>query len=143
MRATTLHLIPLLLLLGCGASPATPSGAADAAILTPPGNETVAIGDRVQVGSTGYTLEISALKGDSRCAVDVVCVWEGEFAVTGVLHAAEGMGMPDTPVTLSTHDSTIAAGLTFRITTVTPAPHAGVTIPVADYRMTLEVAPAS
>lgn len=141
MQTTSMRLMPALLLLGCSASPAASDGARDAAILQPPGDQTLAIGDRIQVGGTGYVLEISSLKSDSRCPVDVACVWAGEFAVTGVLHADDGLDLPDVPVTLTTNDSTVAGGLSFRITAVEPAAHAGTVIPVDSYRFDLRVDP--
>ncbi len=135
-------IIPLLLLVGCAPSPSDSTGTVRTALLPVPGSRTLAIGDVVQVGSSGYRLAIDSLQGDSRCPVDVQCVWEGEFTVHATLRADDGLETPDVRLSIGTHAATTAAGFAFQLTTVTPAPHAGVPIPVAEYRMTLTVEPA-
>ncbi len=142
MRTTTSSLL-LLLLLGCAPSPSDSTGPIRTALIPVPGTRTLAIGSVVQVGGTGYRLAIDSLQGDSRCPLDVQCVWEGEFTVHATLRASDGLEMPDVKLSIGTRAASTAAGLAFRFTAVTPAPHAGVPIPVAEYRMTLEVEPAS
>src|SRR5262245_35822050 len=59
----------------------------------------VRFGERATIVSEGLTLKFDQVLGDSRCPVDVVCVWAGEARI--VVHATHPPG-PAADVPLST-----------------------------------------
>lgn len=77
--------------------------------------------------------------GDSRCPVDVTCIWEGNAAV--VIGVRAGMG-PTVPLTLNTAVEPRAAdayGLRVTLLEVTPQPYVGQPIPLPGYAVRIRV----
>jgi hypothetical protein len=71
---------------------------------------------------------------DSRCPVDVVCIWQGNAAVEVDLALAAG---PSAPYTFDTSDadpSVTVGGFRVTLLALTPEPRADATIPPGDYR---------
>jgi hypothetical protein len=93
-----------------------------------------------KVGKSATVLGIGilplAVTEDSRCPVDVECVWAGKISVSVRIHNALGDSdvtmAPNTPVT--TQDGTIT------LIDVRPAPHSGVKLTPADYVFVFRVA---
>lgn len=99
----------------------------------------VAMGKDAKVQGTPITVAFRGVTNDSRCAVDVQCVWAGNAAVS--VSIAEGTG-PSRDVTLNTGldpKSIVVGGHTVRLVGLKPAPHSGKTIPPQDYVATFEV----
>src|SRR5262249_38426306 len=71
-------MIAACLLFGCGGGVSAPSS--DQAAL---GREfTLAVGQSAVVDATGLRIALQGVGADSRCPVDVHCVWEGDAAVS-------------------------------------------------------------
>jgi hypothetical protein len=77
--------------------------------------------------------------GDSRCPIDVVCIWQGNAAV----EIALGLGMGAShPVVLNTAEGTPSVELWgYRVTLLAllPAPRSGIRIPPEAYRAIFRV----
>src|SRR5688572_24318316 len=54
------------------------------------GTVSVAVGERVAVGTTGVTIDFRAVTEESRCPLNAVCLWEGNGQVA--LTLASGYG---------------------------------------------------
>ncbi len=96
-------------------------------------------GEEVQVEGTILRLGFVRVVGDSRCPVDVTCVWEGNAEVE--VGIALGMG-PSHPLRLNTTLDPKSAtwnGVTVALVKVEPAPRAGIPIPFENYRITLRL----
>lgn len=68
--------------------PPKPKGCASSADASPALANTfhVGVGGRATVAGEGLTLTFEKLLGDSRCPVNVVCVWEGEAKIRVLAH---------------------------------------------------------
>ncbi|HZD03403.1 MAG TPA: hypothetical protein VE173_00750 [Longimicrobiales bacterium] len=84
---------------GCGEGAATDVALeASASALTTPTEVTLPLGQEVMVEGTIVRLVFTRVLEDSRCPVDVVCVWQGNAAVE--VGIAAGMG-PTAPLHLN------------------------------------------
>lgn len=92
MRLTT-TLGRSLTLAGLLAAACTEDDAPLSANLRPPVNTpfTLGIGQSAVLGEPAVTITFTAVPQDSRCPVDVVCVWAGDAVVALTLH----VGPPD------------------------------------------------
>jgi hypothetical protein len=95
------------------------------------------------VGDTGLTLAFERVRSDSRCAVDVQCVWEGD-AVVAVTAAQPSRD----PAVLELHTTSSGGGgprearygeFLITLTGVSPQPRSRESIAPDDYRATLRV----
>ena len=124
------------------ASPACKDGlGSPSGVAVPLGREfTLAVGQSASVEGAGVRVVLRAVRDDSRCPVDVQCVWEGDATVALDVTGASG---PAAAYDLHTSGrfAREATHGPFRITLVRldPAPHAGSPPPAADYRATLVV----
>ncbi len=110
--------------------------------LVQPQEITLAYGEEKQLDENVLRLGFTEVLHDSRCAADVVCVWQGNAAVVVAIAAGKG---PAYSLTLNTALEPRAADwFSVRITLleVTPAPLAGQPIPLQDYAIRLRVEPA-
>src|SRR5262245_8270561 len=110
----------------------------------------VALGDEFQlapsqsavVGDTGLTLTFERVRSDSRCAVDVQCVWEGDAAL-----AFQAEQPSQNSAALELHTTTSGGGqreahygeFLITLTALSPQPHSRQSIPADDYRATVRV----
>lgn len=105
---------------------------------TPPTGATSAT-LRAAIGQTVSGLDVSltplAVISDSRCPVDVQCIWAG--TVTLKVRIQSGLGTSEMTFELGKAITTEAEEIT--LTEVSPAPYAGVAIPASAYRFTFEV----
>ncbi len=78
---------------------------------------------------------------DSRCPVDVTCVWEGNGKV--VIGIAAGMGPTHALILNTSLDprAVVWNGIRVTLLELTPAPHAGTDIPPEDYAVRLRLEP--
>jgi hypothetical protein len=95
---------------------------------------------KAQINKSATALGIGVLPlsilEDSRCPVDVECVWAGTVRVKVRIHSA--MGDSDVTMTLGKPITTEAETVTLR--EVLPAPHSGVKLTPAQYQFVFEIA---
>lgn len=95
-----------------------------------------------RVGDTGLLLKFERVTGDSRCAVDVQCIWEGDatVAVTATLAGHED-GHLDLHTTTSGGGKREAkfGDFTVALTRLAPQPRSSTHIEQGAYRATLRV----
>ncbi len=119
------RLAPPLFMLALGLS----ACAATAAKTPLADGSNVALGQRAYVD--GPIVEPVAVLEDSRCAVDVQCVWAGRVRVKMLWHRPTGEAEPF-EVTLG--EATPLADGAIRLESVRPAKHTDRTIKPGDYR---------
>ena len=95
------------------------------------------VGEPVAAGG-GWTLRFDRVEDDSRCAVDVQCVWAGEATV--VLTATSPAGEADEVriVVFEGDDTGSVDGLELTVLTLEPQPRSDRPIAPGDYVVTLE-----
>ena len=110
-----LTLAPIVLAAACSAAPAGPNTQQN-------GNDVIAIpyGEAIVVPGTILEVGFQALLADSRCASDVVCIWEGEGRVELGLTMGDG---PTVPVELNTRGLRTATHGGYTITLVELDPY--------------------
>jgi hypothetical protein len=99
------------------------------------------IGQSADVEGTGLRATVTRVADDSRCPIDVVCVWEGDAEVSVRLERASRAAVAQL------HTSPRAGGLreveydgyVVHLDALAPAPHSGRPIPAGDYVATLTV----
>jgi hypothetical protein len=124
--------VALLLLASCGTSPATTR----AVSLGEP--FTLAPGQTAQVQGTGLAVTFESVSADSRCPVDVTCVWEGDAVV--LVSARPGSAAPRELHTSGRNASEAEVGeYRVRLVELTPVPRQGASPAPGDYRATLVV----
>jgi len=131
----------LLGLVGCGSSGDVPTEPEQALISS--GREIVlAFGEDRFLEGTVLRLSFGQVLEDSRCAVDVVCVWEGNARVE--IGIGAGMG-PTHPIRLNTAlepGAVVWSGVLVTLLEVTPAPRSGSRIEPKDYGVKLRLEPS-
>ena len=123
-----------LAMAACGSKVGTPSGER-----VPLGREfTLAVGQSAVVDDD-VRLTLKAVTDDSRCPVDVTCVWEGDAKVA--VEVLTPTPRAEHELHTSGRDSHEARHGAYRITLVKlePAPRSTATISQGDYRATLVV----
>lgn len=130
MRIPTLLFTSLLFATGC----ASASGPSQVPLDEP---FELAPGDTAE--ADGLTVRFEAVTQDSRCPVDVVCVWQGDatvvLALTTSADAAASRELHTGIEPRETRFASYAVGLV----SVAPAPRSTVKIAPEDYRVTLRV----
>lgn len=132
----------LILLGGCASTPVAPAvGGVTATIEASLASDFVlAPGQAASIEGTGMAILFRSVPADSRCPVDVQCVWAGDAAVG--LTVSSGSPKEERDVTLHTtlDPKAVSAGsYEVRLTGVTPVPRSGTPIAAASYRVTLRV----
>ncbi len=132
-----------LLLFGCNATaaPTDPTLAAAAELAQPDaeGRLTLAVAGQAEV-APGLVLTLESVVADSRCPVDVTCVWAGEIRIAFSLDSPDSEA-PRNHFELSTSAPAASArGLSFELLGATPAPRSTTKIAPGDYRISLRVA---
>jgi hypothetical protein len=125
---------------GCG-NPTSSDPTPESALLPASREIVLHYGDDVRLEGSVLRIGFGEILEDSRCPVDVVCVWEGNGKV--VIGIAAGMG-PTHALTLNTSlepKSVVWSGIRVTLLELNPVPHAGKRIPPEDYsvRLRLEV----
>ena len=115
------YVIPLAIALSLGAcSGAAPAPSFDTEPL--PATVVLRVGESHTFGPS--VVQFSEVKGDSRCPVDVVCVWAGNAEVALVVGPAVGEG-PSQLIAINTLLEPLvgsARGLRFRLIALAPEP---------------------
>ena len=123
-----------LAMAACGNKVATPSGEK-----IPLGREfTLAVGQSAVVGDD-VRLTLKSVTDDSRCPVDVTCVWEGDAKV--MVEVITPSPRAQHELHTSAREGGEAKHGAYRVTLVKlePAPRSTVTISSSDYRATFVV----
>lgn len=127
---------------GCGATaapsePATPAGKQPAKP-DAEGRLTLAVGGQAEV-APGIVLRLESVVADSRCPVDVTCVWAGEIRLALSVESPQSEA-PREHFQLSTNAPAASTrGLRFELLGATPAPRSTTKIAAGDYRVLLRV----
>lgn len=130
MRIPTLLFASLLFAHGC----ASASGPSEVPLGEP---FELAPGDSAAV--EGLTVSFQAVTQDSRCPIDVVCVWQGDASVLLSLEAAAEPAATRELHTGIEPRETSFASYVVRLVSVAPAPRSSAKIEPEDYRVTLLV----
>jgi hypothetical protein len=131
-----------LLIFGACAAPSHPGdpGNVTPGVLVQTGREfDIAAGQTVEVQGTPMTIRFSGVAEDSRCPVDVQCVWAGNAIVRLAISTSGGATTDATLNTTLDPKSTTTSGYTIRLAGLKPVPRSGTTIPASSYLATLEV----
>ena len=101
------------------------------------GNATLNLGETKYNVTTENTVSLDSVLSDSRCPIDVQCIWAGNAAArfTFLDHGHV------IPFTLNTNAAfpvdTLISGYRIRLIDLKPAPHSGVVIKQSDYKADL------
>jgi len=100
----------------------------------------LAVGQSAVVEDTGLRLSLDGVAQDSRCPIDVSCVWEGDATVALTVTGRSGPRGTYELHTSARFDRETSHGA-YRIALVRlePAPRSGATVPPSAYRATLLV----
>ncbi|HEY0591115.1 MAG TPA: hypothetical protein VGF40_05075, partial [Thermoanaerobaculia bacterium] len=100
---------------------------------------TIRAGESVTVQPRNVVLQFAEVLSDSRCPVDVTCVWEGDAEVSIRAVASDGTSAD---LRLHTRGETSAPsfkGLTLRLIDLRPQPKEGKALRQAEYELTIEI----
>ena len=128
--------------IGCG-NPTAPDQSPELALISASREIVLEYGEDIRLEGSVLRLSFGDVLEDSRCPVDVTCVWEGNGKV--VIGIAAGMG-PTHSLTLNTSlepRSVVWNKIRVTLLELTPAPYAGVGIPPEDYAVRLKLEPLS
>ncbi|NJD21039.1 MAG: hypothetical protein FIA95_17355 [Gemmatimonadetes bacterium] len=134
--------LPVVLSSGCSESTGPGSDRQD--ILVPGVQEmTLRVGEEKAVGNSVLRLAFGQVLEDSRCPIDVVCVWQGNALVE--LGVRAGMG-PTVPIRLNTTlepRSTVWSGVRISLLELQPAPRAAEPTKPDAYQVKVRLEPVS
>ncbi|HUQ18646.1 MAG TPA: hypothetical protein VM099_03445 [Gemmatimonadaceae bacterium] len=91
------------------------------------------------VDQGAVTLTLVKVNEDSRCPIDVQCVWAGDVALALLVGTNSNARNPSTIHTNLDPRTTIADGYKIEAVSVQPAPRSQSTIPQSSYRITFRV----
>jgi len=97
-------------------------------------------GQEARIQGSNVTVRFSRVSDDSRCAVDVQCVWAGNAVVHLSLTSTQSASAEAALNTTLDPKAVTYAGYSIRLTGLKPQPRSGTRIPDADYVATLEAA---
>jgi hypothetical protein len=138
----SLRPLAVFLIVAC-ANPSHPGepGAVNQGVQVQPNRQfDISVGQEVQVQGTSISVRFNGVSEDSRCAVDVQCVWAGNAVVRIRLSSA---GRPTVEASLNTTldpKSTTFEGHSVILRGLKPEPRSGTNIPSTSYVASLEVA---
>ncbi len=137
-----------LLLFGCAATAAPPDPSTPEAPATPPsgklakpdaeGRFTLAVAGQAEV-VPGMVLTLERVVADSRCPVDVTCVWAGEIRVALSLESPLTEAPRLELELATTAPIATARGLEIELLGAEPQPHSAKKIAPEEYRIALRV----
>ena len=97
----------------------------------------VGVNKEKAIGKTKLRIKFIEFIEDSRCPVDVECIWAGNAKIK-VRITSRGVSRVLTLDTLGSEKATVAHGYTFRLTGLTPVPRSNVRIDPSGYVATIE-----
>jgi hypothetical protein len=122
------------------------STSSEATAVTPPpsqttsqqevGRATLKIGQTISIGDLRLTFR--SVEGDSRCAIDVVCVWAGDAEIALSIEQGGKAAVAALHTTLEPK-KTEWNGYTISLVSVAPSRRAGTAVDPADYRAEIVV----
>lgn len=136
----TIAALTLLTLAGCASSSTDPDP--DQALVDAPVEVTLDAGETKLLAGGAVNVTFVRVPEDSRCPVDVTCVWEGNAVVEVALAVGNG---PTVPVQINTRLEPRAVtvhGLSVTVLALTPEPRESDPPEQGDYAVTLRIAPA-
>lgn len=137
IRSGWLALSVLASLVGVACEDQSPEGPGPAAQEVLADSVELAPGETAVVGSVRVSfLEVSE---DSRCPIDVVCIWQGNAAVEIALAVGDGGGVPGTLETYRPDVGVELDGYRVMLLRLLPAPLAGEVTAPGDYRAMFRV----
>ncbi len=145
MTRPRLALVPFALLSGCaGAMPAggAPSPLAVGESAPSERHVTLHVGDRRTL-APGLTGTFEAVTSDSRCAVDVTCIWAGDAVVRLKLEAGGKAATVELHTLRRDQAEAVHGGFRVRLEQLDPKPRSDRRIQTSEYEATLAIAPAS
>lgn len=95
-------------------------------------------GQEARIQGTAVTVRFSRVSDDSRCPVDVQCVWAGNAVVHLSLTSTQSGSVESALNTTLDPKAVSFGGLSIRLVGLRPAPRSGSRIADADYVATLE-----
>jgi hypothetical protein len=98
------------------------------------------VGESARVEGEDAEVGLEAVVADSRCALGVQCVWEGDAVVRVWLRAGPARETVELHTARRERRAANLAGYELRLLALEPAPVAGRTTRPEDYRATLELA---
>lgn len=125
-----------LLVAACGLSTGPGTAGEDG-----PQTVELAVGEEASVPGTVVRVAFLGVEEDSRCPVDVTCVWEGDAAVRLGLTAGSGPTHLHVLHTALEPEAVDFNGLRVTLVEVAPEPREGEPVPVDDYVVTLRLEP--
>ena len=127
-------LVALMLLASCATSPSAPRAVSLAERFT------LAPGQTAQIDGAALRVTFESVSADSRCPVDVTCVWEGDAVVIVSVQATGSARVQRELHTSGRYPTEAEAGdYRVRLVEVAPVPRAGASPAPGDYRVTLLV----
>ena len=105
------------------------------------GRLTLAVAEQAEVGP-GLVLTLERVVADSRCPVDVTCVWAGEVRVAFSLDSPRSEAPRLEFELATTAPEATLRGLEFRLLEASPVPRSKTRIAEGEYRIVLRVTPA-
>lgn len=134
MSASVPSFVAVVMLASCGTSPTTPRPASVGDRFT------LAPAQTALVEGTGLRVTFESVSADSRCPVDVTCVWEGDAVVVLTLRPAAGAPARPELHTAGRYPQEADAGdYRVRLVDLAPVPRASASPAPGDYRATLLV----
>jgi hypothetical protein len=129
-----------LLLAACGLS----TGPGERQLPGQPAEIELGVGEERLIPGTVLRIGFAGIAEDSRCPVDVTCVWEGNAAVEITVIAGSGPTQLRVLNTALEPRSMDFGGLRLTLVDVSPEPHEGEPIPPESYmvRLRLEALPS-
>jgi len=127
---------------GCE-DPTEPGQGPDLALLSVPREVVLKYGEEIRLKGYVLRFSFSEVLEDSRCPVNVTCIWEGNGKV--VIGIAAGMG-PTHALILNTGlepRSVVWNGIQVTLLELNPTPQAGPGIPSEDYTVRLKLEPVA
>jgi len=126
--------VALVLLASCSTSPTAPRGVSLADPFT------LAPGQAAEVAGTGVRITFQGVDADSRCPVDVTCVWEGDAVVVVSVRSVAAAAVRHELHTAGRYPSEADAGdYRVRLVGLAPLPRPAASPAPGDYRATLLV----
>jgi hypothetical protein len=138
MRTFLLLITVALSAVSCGRSTEPVSHSAELRVVEAGDTLTLQYGDSALLGNSGAAITFSAIEADSRCPVDVTCVWAGDAHV--LLVGSRGAGRE--PLELHTGIEpmeAVFAGYRIRLLDVAPPRRDGDDLRPADYSVRLAI----
>ena len=104
---------------------------------TPVDREVILAPGQTAEFSRGLSVRFVSVIGDSRCPIDVICVWGGDAIVR--VHIAAGTGRGDRDLHTGDMQPVTFDDIEVRLVELTPYPFSGRETPRSDYRAALRV----